>query len=140
MKRFTLMMVALVLAAVARTETVGAQVLPGDGNCWTCTYLWNQYSSQYDAHCFGANPGAYSCHINYAANVCWTVGDGCTSGLFDDGGVLTETLECAALQAGEPSWWMLASGRAVTGDNRHALLTAPSSPLLAGTIGLHRAS
>lgn len=140
MKRFTLMMVVLVLAAVARTETAGAQTLPGEGGCWQCMFIEGQGGGGYSPQCMGVLSGAPICHIDYIENVCWTEGSGCTTGLFDDGGVLTETLACTALQLGEPSWWMLASGRAAREEETSEMLTPPPSVLLVGAIDLRRPS
>ncbi len=104
--------IAVVLGAAIGSNSLKAQTLPGDGNCWACIIVGGNGGGD-NLTCIGVSSGAYECHLYEVStqfNICVTEGTGCTTGLFAANGDLREIVPCAALLEVEATPWIVAAG------------------------------
>ncbi len=95
LKKVMMCAVLAVTTAVVSPAFVGAQVLPGTGNCWTCTYLYNDNTGNMDPACVSQEIGAFDCRFDTQQTGCYEQGSGCTSSSFSEELLAFETIACS---------------------------------------------
>jgi hypothetical protein len=106
MRKLVAILVMLIASSVSSVKAE-AQILPGDGNCWSCLLNGgNPENPPPSWSCVGVSSGAFECHVDQNENVCWTVGAGCSTGLFAASGAFEGLVACSSLtDVTEVEWY-----------------------------------
>lgn len=94
-KKIMMCAAVAVATAIVSPQLVEAQVLPGTGNCWTCTYLYNDNTGNMDPACVSQEIGAFDCRFDTQQTGCYENGSGCTSTSFSEELLAFETIACS---------------------------------------------